>query len=393
MFNLYRKTWAAVGFILCLFSVVYAYSGDGNGTPAEPCQISNVSDWNDLMKTSSDWNKYFIMTADINLQSVPLTPVGNATTNFTGVFNGDGYIVSNAIINMAGSSYVGLFGRVAAAGRISNLGVEDINITGGTYVGGLVGRHHGIITECYVTGKVVGSSSYVGGMVGGNYGSIIDCYSMDTVDGGDYVGGLVGSNSSAASDFNTCYSTGLVTGSGTNVGGLVGYNYGDVNDSFWDVNTSDCDSSDGGTGKTTVEMHDINTFLNAGWDFVTPIWKICQGTNYPKLDWQEPLTGDFGCPDGVDIYDFIVFVDQWLLEELSKDIAPDGGDGIVNFLDWAVFANGWQGDINELADFASQWLKSSTYSADFDIAPAPDGDGIINFIDFAIFANNWFREQ
>jgi hypothetical protein len=394
VFNLYRKTWTAAGFVLCLFSVVYAYS-DGNGTVAEPYQIASVSDWNDLMKTSSDWNKYFIMTADINLQSIPLTPVGNATTNFTGVFDGDGYIIYNVVINMAGSNNVGLFGRVDAAGRISNLGVEDVNITGSNYVGGLVGRNYGIITECYVTGKVVGSGNYIGGIVGGNYGSIIDCYSMDTVGGSSCIGGLVGSNSVSASDVNTCYSTGAVTGSGVYVGGLAGYNYGDVITSFWDVNTSGQMSSAGGEGKTTTEMKTLSTFISEYWDFFGELengyldtWRMCvDGLYYPKLSWQFSL-GDFVCPDGVDFYDFAVLAKQWTLEKLSEDIAPGTGDGTINFIDWAVIANGWQGDMNELADFTSQWLRLSAYCAD--IAPA-GGDGVVDTLDFVAFAENWLE--
>jgi hypothetical protein len=349
VFSLYRKVLVVVGLIFCLFSPVYAYSG-GSGTEADPCQVGTVSDWNDLMNTTADWNKYFILIADINLQGVALTPVGNPTTNFTGVFDGDGYIIYNAIIN--GSTNVGLFGRVDAGGQIHGLGVEDVNITGSSYIGGLVGRHYGIITECYVTGKVTGSSSYVGGMVGGNYGSIIDCYSMDTVGGGGYVGGLVGSNSSAASDVNTCYSTGVVTGGGSYVGGLVGYNYGDVNDSFWDVNTSGRTTSAGGIGKTTAQVQDINTFLNADWDFVgetangtNDTWRMCvNGLYYPKFYWQF-LLGDFACPDGVNFVDFAYLAQWWLRIDCNLNNDCNGTDiytdGAVNILDFALFAENW----------------------------------------------------
>jgi len=353
MLSEYRKMWAVVGLIFCLFSPVYAYSG-GSGTEADPCQIGTVSDWNDLMNCPNDWDKHFILIADINLQGVALTPVGNATTNFTGVFDGDGYIIYNAIIN--GSINVGLFGRTGATGlggQIFNLGVEDINIAAtSNYVGGLVGRHYGIITECYVTGKVVGSSSYVGGMVGGNYGSIIDCYSMDAVSGSGSVGGLVGSNSSSASDVNTCYSTGVVTGGGSYVGGLVGYNYGDVNDSFWDVNTSGRTTSGGGIGKTTAQMQDINTFLNAHWDFLgetangtNDTWRMCvNGLYYPKFYWQFPL-GDFACPDGVNFVDFAWLAQWWLRIDCNLNNDCDGTDiykdGTVDFLDLAVFTENW----------------------------------------------------
>jgi hypothetical protein len=75
-----------------------------------------------------------------------------------------------------------------------------------------------------------------------------------------------------------------------------------------------------------------------------------------------------------------------MLEKLSYDI---NNDGIVNFLDFAVFANNWHGDMNQLFQFVSQWLKPGAHNAD--IAPAPAGDNIVNFIDFALFADNWLE--
>ncbi|MCJ7778358.1 MAG: hypothetical protein MUP16_08605, partial [Sedimentisphaerales bacterium] len=206
-----------------------------------------------------------------------------------------------------------------------------------------------------------------------------------TVAGVGSVGGLVGIN---YGNITTCYATGMVTGTGSK-GGLVGSNSGgNVSGSFWDVNTSGLATSDGGEGKTTAQMQNADTFLIAGWDFTTPVWKICNGINYPKLAWQI-IAGDFVYPDGVDFYDLAVLTDQWLLEKLSYDIAPYGGDGIINFLDWAVFANDWQGDMAQLSEFTSQWLESSICCVD--IAPEPDGDGVVNMLDFAVFANNWFE--
>ena len=122
-------------------------------------------------------------------------------------------------------------------------------------------------------------------------------------------------------------------------------------------------------------------------------WSYDQSAgNAPKLEitYAEAvaLLGDFEPDWDVDIDDLTVFVKQWLLEKLSKDVAPDGGDGIVNFLDWAVFADGWQNttDINDLAVFVDQWLQHGAWCAD--IAPY-EGDGAVNMFDFAVFANNW----
>jgi hypothetical protein len=108
------------------------------------------------------------------------------------------------------------------------------------------------------------------------------------------------------------------------------------------------------------------------------------------LNWQFPLS-DFVCPDGVDVYDLAALCEEWLFYEIPDDVVPDGGDGIVDFLDWAIFADGWQitVDYDDLADFARQWLKTGSNYLIADIAPAPTGDEIVNFLDFAALAENW----
>jgi hypothetical protein len=92
----------------------------------------------------------------------------------------------------------------------------------------------------------------------------------------------------------------------------------------------------------------------------------------------------------VDFEDLRVLSSQWLLEELSSDVWPEGGDGNVNFFDWAVFAASWQitTDFDDLADFADQWLHSGANYYIADIAPA-GGDDIVNMLDFAALAENW----
>jgi hypothetical protein len=104
-----------------------------------------------------------------------------------------------------------------------------------------------------------------------------------------------------------------------------------------------------------------------------------------------PPAGDLNLDCGVDFVDFGMMCEDWLLEELSADVGPNGGDGFVNFLDWAIFADGWQTthDIFDLAEFADQWLKTGSNYLIADIAPAPDGDGVVNMRDLATLANNW----
>jgi hypothetical protein len=214
------------------------YTG-GTGTTEDPYQISNVADLQLLMASPADWDKYFIQTADINMQGIEMTPVGNDVNNFIGSFDGQSHIISNIYINMPGSNNVGLFGYVGSGGQIRNLGVENVNITGHNNVGGLVGYSYGSISNCYSTGLVSSDaySSYVGGLVGwDDSGSITNCYSTGTITGGDdseYLGGLVGQFGYGY--ISNCYSTGTVTGGDYSylLGGLVGINYdGSISDCY-----------------------------------------------------------------------------------------------------------------------------------------------------------------
>ncbi len=248
-------------------------------------------------------------------------PIGNVQSGptFTGIFNGQGYTIDGLFINRYATNYVGLFAGLGGSGIIKNVVLTNVNITGKTSVGALVGYNSGTTTinNCYTKGSVTGTGNDVGGFLGhsnsganinncystanasGSYNvggfvgtnessTIINCYSMGNASGTGYIGGLVGVNTLTITN---CYSTGKPSGS-IYVGGLVGSNSSSVNNCFWDKETSELTSSAGGTGKTTTEMKTLITFTNAGWDFTTsPIWKINASLNsgYPYLAWAESV--------------------------------------------------------------------------------------------------------
>jgi hypothetical protein len=188
-------------------------------------------------------------------------------------------------------------------GTISNCYATG-QVTGGNdsrHLGGLVGyNRYSTISDCYSTGTVISGvdSRHLGGLVGWNYnGTINNCYAAGSVTGDDRLGGLAGYNEGTISN---CYAGGLVTGvyNSEYLGGLVGWNHflSSINHCFWDVNTSGLDTSAGGIGKTTEEMQMQSTFTDAGWDFTTPVWKICDGFDYPRLAW-ERYAGGSGTPE------------------------------------------------------------------------------------------------
>ncbi len=228
MSNRRLKTLLISGLIFCLSSSAFAYSG-GTGEPNDPYQIGTISDWQELMGTDTDWNKHFVLVNYIDLQGVTVTPVGISYGNsFTGVLDGQDYIISNPTIIADAQDKVGLFGFIGPNGIITNLGIEDANISGQLDVGGLVGSNwNSTITNCYVTGTVNGNV-FVGGLAGGNNtGSIItNCYTTGIVTGNQQgIGGLTGSNN--RSIITDSYSTSItgINDSGSQIGGLVGFSY------------------------------------------------------------------------------------------------------------------------------------------------------------------------
>ena len=105
------------------------------------------------------------------------------------------------------------------------------------------------------------------------------------ISGTDCVGGLVGS-SWGPGEISSSYSSGSVSATGNDVGGLVGDGSAEfATHSVWDVETSGQTRSDGGAGLTTAEMMDpemlgLNGFAN------DPNWVLDPGQDYPHLAWE-----------------------------------------------------------------------------------------------------------
>jgi len=400
------------------YCVEAKYSG-GKGTADDPYQIATAEDLITLGETPEDYDKHFILTADIDLD--PNLPDGQVFVQavipkFAGVFDGNDHVIFD--LKITGGSYIGLFGRLEEA-EVKDLGLVDVNITAsGDYVGGLAGFSNGDISNCYSTGAVAGNK-IIGGLVGDNNedGAIFKCYSTGSVSGDGPVGGLVGQNgiivnvgeegffyggwidncySTCSVTGNTsvgglvgcnevgaiinCYSSGSVFGN-ENVGGFIGDNNNQVTDCFWDMDTSgvlnlcgtntteiECDDS---FGKTTAEMQMAQTFTDAGWDLIgetengtDDIWWILEGWDYPRLWWQLPAD-DFedGQPEPLwFVYNMEPEL-AWLEE--SNGRLEINTTGSMENVDATYVSDGWRLDANE--PFA--------FRVDFHFSRVGAGDG------------------
>ena len=122
-------------------------------------------------------------------------------------------------------------------------------VSGGTYVGGLVGRAHVNTISGYATGDVTATNKHAGGLVGESYKSTISSYATGDVSGSSNVGGLIGTVSGIDSTLSSVgYATGVVTGT-TDVGGLIGVvdsNYDGTITGYWDKTSTGQNTSAGG---------------------------------------------------------------------------------------------------------------------------------------------------
>jgi hypothetical protein len=333
-----KKNLCGVFAVLFGFSILVAgtYSG-GSGTEVNPYLISDKDDLLELCSTNGDWDMYFSQTADITFSEADFqsggdfynsgsgfSPIGNPSVDhFSGTYDGNNHVVDGLIINRSSEDYIGFFGRTSFA-KINNLNLINIDFSGKSCVGGLCGNSdYSIMEYCSSSGEISGEGFYlgglvgmtskdsinycfsnvnissslvrVGGLVGDNNCNINNCYSRGDIiiPNCVYTGGLIGRNYSGITN---CYSTGKIVAS-SNGGGLIGKNGSTADNSFWDTETSEMSSSDGGTGKTSVEMKTLSTFINAGWDFSgetangsDDIWSISPEINdgYPYLVDNQP---------------------------------------------------------------------------------------------------------
>jgi hypothetical protein len=207
-----------------------------------------------------------------------------------------------------GNNYVGgLVGTLMSGqpsipfGKLDKTSFQG-NVSGSESTGGLVGTIMGIVNRSFSNSVVSGGSG--GGLVGSSDCSfmpggecfesscfISDSYSLGTFEALN--GGHAGLINHCLGEIENSYSAVYLPAT-EEVGGLLMQNaYTTIDNSFWDINTSNQTTSGGGIGKTTLEMKNILTY--AFWNIVNVsfgeksedyVWNIVSGYDYPFLSWQ-----------------------------------------------------------------------------------------------------------
>jgi len=240
------------------------FSGAGAGTVANPYQISNLQQLQEM--ATNPWASY-VITQDIHASATKAWNGGQGfrPVDLLGNLDGQNHVIDSLYINRPTKTGVGLLGS-ATVGQLQNLtidsatiiGLQDVGIFGGTLViGNTVGRIDSVplaVGNLSASGMVQGNH-YTGGFAG-SYGSGVGAPHGNfkfsgTVKGSSTVGGMFGQasdnflhnvtvkatvlgDSNVGGVFGTSTSehishvnfAGYVKG-GSMVGGLAGYSYSD----------------------------------------------------------------------------------------------------------------------------------------------------------------------
>lgn len=361
---------------------------DGDGSAEHPFEIATAVQMDEIGQHQEDWDKHFILTADIDLSDYTgeeFHIIGNSDSEmFDGVFDGDGHTISNFTYTTTSGS-IGLFRWIGLSNDpdhgpvVKNLGLINPDIDAGSYVGALAGHTYGMLVNCYVEGGIVRGTNVVGGLVGrGIFGAPAKCYVRCDVLGNDTVGGLIGEN--MWEPIVQCYSLrdplvrNRVIGNDA-VGGLIGYNGAGVSNCYSEVRVLGNDGVGGliGVGGGAINCYSRGeVYGNAN---VGAFIGISFGTNYTKCFWDtstnpSSLTGVGSEVDPVGVigksssemrqratyvgagWDFVGesgngVDDIWSVHDgqdyprLVWDLVNLAGWGKIDFADFAFLANRW----------------------------------------------------
>ena len=405
-------------FVICVLvgTAQAKYSG-GTGEPNSPFLIATAADMNAIGADTNDWDKHFLMTADVNLSSFTGTQfniIGDDSNEFSGVFDGNGHTISNFSYTTTGTNYIGLFGYINHTNAmIKDLDLVDPSVDAGTgqYAGALVGTLVGMleagrIKDCRVSGGNVSGRFYVGGLVGFNdhRGVISGCSYNGHVSGSNPIGGLVGFNNN---DGKILMSRSAVNVSGNlESGGLVGINEGRVENCYSSGQTHSNDRAGGliGSNNWTVK-NCYSTVEVSGGGYVGAFLGADFSGTYTKCFWDSDVNPDVnGIGNKTDpnvigktttqMQTKATFTSAgWDFLSESTNGANDVWRMCVDDVNYPLLS--WQFNIADfvcldgvdeydLEVIAEQWLKEG-FSAEVDFY----SDEKIDFLDWDVFAAAW----
>ena len=148
----------------------------------------------------------------------------------------------------------GLFRQIGGGSHIQSLTLRGTmtcasSTSGGSVVGYANGKNI-VIENCFSYVTVTGTGRNVGGIVGyANSTTIRNCANLGAVTGNSSVGGIIGGFVGSGAVITGCYNTGAVTATASNAGGIFGNgNYGITVTNCYNTGAVSASSNAGGIG-------------------------------------------------------------------------------------------------------------------------------------------------
>jgi len=276
MKNYFKKGISIILSVILLLSITYI---ENNINPKfisagyidiVPAGFTGIYDVNDLNSIRENLSGNYILMTDLNLGNDTTVngefynegngwePIGTSDEPFTGIFDGNGFIISDVYItpkNIENNYFIGLFG--VNSGEIKNLGCNsftfspvagnfDISLTMYGYIGSIAGVNKGIVSDCFITGEInlsfenqnisyhfYSPKLYFGGLVGLNDSGIIERsffsghISYLVSDWQQYIGGIASQNINGGIIRN-CYNSGNMVVNEGYIYGIAGESSGTI---------------------------------------------------------------------------------------------------------------------------------------------------------------------
>lgn len=243
--------------------------------------ISNAEELNSLQRVAEnlkDRNALsynFVLKNDIDASGLvdakgnsTYNTIGGGNTAFTGTFDGDGH----TIVGLQAKG--GIFGQLGSGAVVKNINIASSVFTGndtGDSVGAVAAENNGgSISGISGYGNTVkGSGGYIGGLVGKNYGGISNSNDQSTViaGAGTVAGGIAGVNGTNAGIGGTidnvqsysAVTTGVLAKDqyASNLGGIVGKN--EMLSDKYNINNVSAHGITGKTGNTQTSGGIVGT--------------------------------------------------------------------------------------------------------------------------------------
>ncbi|OQX93839.1 MAG: hypothetical protein B6I17_01215 [Tenericutes bacterium 4572_104] len=221
-------------------------------TTVDTENLIDISNADELMNI--ELNKSYRLINNIDLTGIEWEPIGSYNEPFMGIFDGNGYTISNLTISDKNSYLNGLFAYVT--GEVKNLTLQGVSIDYSsdfiTYAGAIAGINKGDLINNEVDGSIqvlnTDSNTYAGLLAGMSSGVIsdkLDDFSPNLVSSNKasgsinvssaaiaFIGGMIGKSYNSTIDGNIANTNVTVEALGDQalvyVGGLIGHNYGGI---------------------------------------------------------------------------------------------------------------------------------------------------------------------